>query len=464
MFNQIKLFSACLAAVLLMSTGLRAQDFNSVSTDVDSQLQASLKELADIRAKIAEEKIPLSKEINELEKQVLQKTREAERLLKVRDSRTIALDDLRKQVKSLEDINKYISDRLVEYVNNLNSQMAVSERQKFGQVLDAAKNAPADVNIDESERLQRQVAVVDMALDRLDDQLGGFSFSGSALSSESVLKEGTFIAIGPSLFFVSKDGTAVGLIEDRINVADPVVVSLPASFTPGLVELAESGQGAFPADASEGKAIMIEKQRESYFEHIQKGQIVGYVILSLGVIAVLLGLFKMVEIGGFAECKPKDVQDTLDLLADGKPEAALERAREVKGEAGEMLVQGVTHYEDKRGVIEEIMFERILKARPRLERFLPFLAITAAAAPLLGLLGTVIGMIKTFNLITIFGTGDARSLSTGISEALVTTELGLTVAIPVLILHGMLSRYAKRKLATMEESAVGYVNGISTMK
>ena len=88
------------------------------------------------------------------------------------------------------------------------------------------------------------------------------------------------------------------------------------------------------------------------------------------------------------------------------------------------------------------------------------MALTAAAAPLLGLLGTVTGMIKTFNLITIFGTGDAKSLSSGISEALVTTELGLVVAIPSLILHGLLSRMARQKLGDMEQTAVGFINGV----
>ena len=88
------------------------------------------------------------------------------------------------------------------------------------------------------------------------------------------------------------------------------------------------------------------------------------------------------------------------------------------------------------------------------------MAITAAAAPLLGLLGTVTGMIKTFNLITIFGTGDAKSLSSGISEALVTTELGLIVAIPALILHGVLSRMTKEKIAALEQTALSFVNGV----
>ncbi|MGE9294052.1 MAG: MotA/TolQ/ExbB proton channel family protein, partial [Puniceicoccales bacterium] len=195
-----------------------------------------------------------------------------------------------------------------------------------------------------------------------------------------------------------------------------------------------------------------------------KGSYVGYVIIGLGVVALLLGSFKVIEISSFKTASVKDVQDTLDLLAEGKTEEAEARANQVKGVAGEMLARGAEHSKEKRGVIEELMYERILKCRPNLERFLPFIALIAAAAPLLGLLGTVIGMIRTFNLITIFGTGDAQSLSKGISEALVTTELGLIVAIPALLLHGGLSRFAKRKLAQLEQAAVAFLNGLSLIK
>jgi biopolymer transport protein ExbB len=129
-----------------------------------------------------------------------------------------------------------------------------------------------------------------------------------------------------------------------------------------------------------------------------------------------------------------------------------------------MLATGVEHAGEKRGLLEELLFEKILKVRPSLERFLPFLAITAAAAPLLGLLGTVTGMIKTFQLLTLFGTGDAKSLSSGISEALVTTELGLMVAIPTLVLHGALTRMAKRKLGLLEQLSVSFVNGVASIR
>jgi biopolymer transport protein ExbB len=89
---------------------------------------------------------------------------------------------------------------------------------------------------------------------------------------------------------------------------------------------------------------------------------------------------------------------------------------------------------------------------------LPFVAICATSAPLLGLLGTVTGIMNTFSLMTVFGTGDPKTLSSGISEALITTEYGLIVAIPSLLLHAFLSRRARRVLDEMEQVAIAFLN------
>jgi biopolymer transport protein ExbB len=107
---------------------------------------------------------------------------------------------------------------------------------------------------------------------------------------------------------------------------------------------------------------------------------------------------------------------------------------------------------------ESILREAILRELPGLERFLSILAVLGAVAPLLGLLGTVTGMIDTFRAITLHGTGDPRMLSGGISEALITTELGLMVAIPIMILHTILSRRVDHIVAEMEEKAVTLTN------
>ncbi len=451
-------------AVLAASHFACAQDIHQVQSMADADLKAALGELSDLRSQIAQEKIPLSKEISDLEDQVLERQREYDRLLRSRDSRTLDLDQLKKQVESMSKSNEYIAGLLNEYVRNLEAQMPISEYTKYEDMLNAAKFAPTNPNLDQEGKLAAQIQAVDVAITRMGELIGGYTFAGEALSNQGVLEQGTFLVLGPTVFFASNDGLVVGQAETQVNTADPIVIQLPAQFNTGLAQLIQEGEGTLPADTTLGKAIKVERSSDSIAEHIEKGGSVGYVIIALGVVAILMGLFKVVEIMSFKTASVQDVQDTLDLLAEGKPEEAEARANQVKGAVGDMLACGAVHAKEKRGVIEELMYERILKCRPNLERFLPFIALIAAAAPLLGLLGTVIGMISTFNLITIFGTGDAQSLSKGISVALVTTEFGLIVAIPALLLHGALSRFAKRKLSEMEQAAIAFLNGLSLIK
>nr|WP_320114098.1 MotA/TolQ/ExbB proton channel family protein [uncultured Desulfuromonas sp.] len=110
--------------------------------------------------------------------------------------------------------------------------------------------------------------------------------------------------------------------------------------------------------------------------------------------------------------------------------------------------------------LENALQEAILGEIPRLERFLSTLAVLASIAPLLGLLGTVTGMINTFQVITFHGTGDPRLMSSGISEALVTTMLGLAVAIPIMLCHSLLSRRVEMVIGELEERAIRFVNVI----
>ena len=101
--------------------------------------------------------------------------------------------------------------------------------------------------------------------------------------------------------------------------------------------------------------------------------------------------------------------------------------------------------------------EAILRETPSIERGLITLAILAAVAPMLGLLGTVSGMIETFQSITLFGTGDPKLMSGGISQALVTTELGLAVAIPMLLIHSALSSKSNRLIQILDEESAAIV-------
>jgi biopolymer transport protein ExbB len=457
------LAAAC-AVLAAFGAPASAESFQKARQSVDQRLRSALQELGSTREKIAKEKIPLSKSVSALEDQVLKLRRKRDELVKVRDSRTIDLSSLRKQVDSYGDQEEFINGRLNEFVRDFESHLDISELPRYEKLTAAAKLAERNVNLDSVGKREAQVAVVEAALQRLRAILGGEIYAGEALSPEGVLTAGKFVALGPTTFFASEDGRLSGLVENQLNAADPVVVPLPGGLDSGVASVAQSGKGELPFDPTLGKALKTTKARETLVEHLRKGGAIGYVILLLGAVALGLTLFKGREILGFPVAAADEVDGVLGELSKGNREAAAWQAKQIAGVAGDMLTTGVEHADERRELLEELLFEKILSVRPTLERFLPFLAITAAAAPLLGLLGTVTGMIKTFELLTIFGTGDARSLSSGISQALVTTELGLMVAIPTLILHGALVRMAKRKLGLLEQLSMALVNGLSTIR
>ena len=158
---------------------------------------------------------------------------------------------------------------------------------------------------------------------------------------------------------------------------------------------------------------------------------------------------------------PKKVERLLGAVTAKDFAAAKKIAADMSGPTGEMLRSGLEHIRETKDLVKEVMFEKMLETRLKLNSFLPFVAICAAAATLMGLLGTVTGIINTFKMITVFGTGDAKTLSGGISEALITTEFGLIIAIPSLLLHAFLSRKARRHVDGMEKTAVKFVNRFS---
>ena len=221
------------------------------------------------------------------------------------------------------------------------------------------------------------------------------------------------------------------------------------------------GSGELPLDSTMGNALKIKQVEETWWEHVNKGGVVIWPLLALGLAAALVALVKWVQLANLRRIQPSDLQSILDHVNDNDPASALALAKRIKGPAGELLQTAVQNAGESKEMIEEILYEKMLHNKPKLERLLPFLSLTAATSPLLGLLGTVTGMINTFKLITVFGTGDPKRLSSGISEALVTTEYGLIIAVPCLLLFALLSRKAKGILASMEQTAVGFVNGLA---
>ena len=212
------------------------------------------------------------------------------------------------------------------------------------------------------------------------------------------------------------------------------------------LESMDSGYSAFGLDPSRGQILSLFARAPSLRERIDQGGVVGYAIIGLGVFSLLFALERMLALGILhsrmrAQMRQPDSPGTNPLgrvlkVYHNNPDADIESMEFKLGEA-------------------------ILRETPRFSRRLTFLRMIAVVAPLLGLLGTVTGMIITFQAITLFGTGDPKLMAGGISQALVTTAMGLCVAIPTLLFHSIAHNLAKRLGQILEEQAAGMVAELS---
>ena len=197
-------------------------------------------------------------------------------------------------------------------------------------------------------------------------------------------------------------------------------------------------------DPTRGTVLAQMQQTPSLMDRIRQGGLVGYVIMALGALGVLLALVKLVWL--FRVSGRIDRQ--ADQLGTPRDDNPLGRILGVIGDQPKL--------EDLE-TLELRLDEAILRETPALERGNALIKLLAAVAPLLGLLGTVTGMIVTFQAITLFGTSDPKLMAGGISQALVTTVLGLVVAIPLLFLHATLAARSKALVQMLEQQSAGLI-------
>jgi biopolymer transport protein ExbB len=201
-----------------------------------------------------------------------------------------------------------------------------------------------------------------------------------------------------------------------------------------------------------------QAQDKTAGEVVESGGIIAYVILILGVFAAVMLVLRAFLLWKSGSNTSRLVDQVAPLVQQGEPEKSLDVLKNEKGAAARVLAATVRHLDTDPDQLEDIISENILHETPHLERFESAIMVFAAVAPLLGLLGTVTGMISTFDVITEFGTGDPKLLSGGISEALVTTQLGLMVAIPALLLGNLLSGWSEKIKSGMEIAALKITN------
>lgn len=206
------------------------------------------------------------------------------------------------------------------------------------------------------------------------------------------------------------------------------------------------------------KKPSVERMEKDLFQQFQSGGVIMWPILLLGLISLAILIeryFVLRRIHTNADRLMNKVGAAIETRSWDKARALCSGNKGAVAQVLHIILNNRTRSRDQQ---EELVYESILAQQPKMERFLSVLNIVAAVAPLLGLLGTVTGMIGTFEVITVHGTGDPRMLSGGISEALLTTQLGLIVAIPSLFFHAILSSRVDHIIGDMETNALRLLN------
>lgn len=211
------------------------------------------------------------------------------------------------------------------------------------------------------------------------------------------------------------------------------------------LQAAEAGLvavGIDPTGPTGGSLLTALIDSPTLSERWHQGGAVGYVITAVGVLGFLLGIWRIIVL----------------TMVNAKVSSQLKSSTPSENNP---LGRVLKVAEDNKNVdpetLELKLEEAVLKERPKIESGLSLLKIIAAVAPLMGLLGTVVGMILTFQAITIFGAGDPKNMAGGISSALITTVLGLVVAIPTVLLHTIVNGRAKRIIHILDEQTTGIV-------
>lgn len=453
---MIRLTSIAAFCLASLSGSLAAQaevEFAELIGKTQERIEQTLGEYESFLQKTQSEKLDLVTQVNKLENSLV-RLRQKE-LTAERDSAEALheLNDLEERIRTIATQTDYSNGVLSEYLTNFESRIHIAEDQQYLEPLRDIRDKLGKRGDNPAERLPILFETLELGLERQEKLIGGTRFEGRAISPSGGVQDGTIAIIGPVAYFASNADASSGPLRFNSGTIEPRLISVEPEAAKHISNLLLNSSGTLPLDGSLGSAHELKKAKGSLQEHISKGGWVGYSILALGGLTLLVAIYKLIDLRSIRVEEPSDIGALAQETIQNPNSLPKNEQTEKQGPTAQILNIGIEFSHTDTDTQLDAMESIILRYRPRLERFLPILATTAAVAPLMGLLGTVVGMIKTFTLIEVFGTGDAKSLSSGISEALVTTELGLIVAIPALIFHGVFVRIMRSRLARMEQIA-----------
>ena len=416
---------------------------------VEADLKSATERLNEQRAQLSEKQIELSIKVTALQNELLTKRRQA-------DISRRTVSDNEAFLRSLK--NKEYASGVV--ANSLNDELRVYGMQLAtklfpGEAKDARLDGAFTKDGTSDELIKLRLIALESGLSRLEKAFGGSTYQGAVTDESAKIVQGDILSFGPARWFVSEDKSASG----SYHVSPSWQVASLHEGGSEAAELLASGQEANAViDITGGKAQALADIKSNPIDLIIKGGLWVYPILLIGLASLICAALKIFQLRKITEPKDSWINGVISSYVDGDKAGAVSQSSSVNHPISKVLPDCIDAAEHGLEVVEEILYERMITVKESLRRWLPFIATTAAIAPLLGLLGTVSGLIRTFSVIAVEGTGEAQSISGGISEALITTLFGLAIAIPAFMAHSLLSRKSKGVEQNTERLTLKFIN------
>jgi len=439
MFRKQPLFGL-LTGTLMLLTGINqtasaqsvanhsstSQPATAIEQQLLDKIATAQQTLDKVENTIINERKSLAKKLATVEQQVItlrNKTRVARRLA---DEQTLSLSKLEQRLSTWQQQQVFQKNLLHRFLQ---------QHQTSSELLASAE-------------ITEQISQVITKSTQLSQQ-----FSPSWQQSNIVMPNGEIdqhplLTIGPVTWYWNDTSNQAGF--SSLGAHDIWQHNGYVPNSGGLQDLQQSTVGNITFDPTLNRALARVQHQESMVDHVIKGGLWVIPILLFAVFALAIALAKVVQLWRLPPLIQLSPTMVKSLLSNNQQNDVL--SAPIKGMQKTLLAIAATASSTAQR--DDELFMQLHQDKHRLERRISAIAITAAVAPLLGLLGTVSGMIETFRMMTLFGSGDAEVVSGGISQALVTTELGLMVAIPALILNAILSRKAKAYYTDLENFAI----------
>ena len=425
-----RLLLKCLFLVGLLwqiNLPILAQDV--VTSGLIKEIKQAQTALSDSQEDIASQAEVLGNQIRQYQNEVVALRKQATVKRRVVDEQTLALSKIQSRLAQWLQQERYQRNLL----SDATEQSLISQEQKLLFSSSLANGIPLMLEL--VKRQQESVLPI-WKNERI-------------MSSDGEYHMADVLQLGPVIWFLQADKQQAGLLSQEKSV----LLYFDEPQRQQLQTLRDSGQANVVFDPTLGTASKLTQQQENPWQHLLRGGVWVIPIIAFGVFALIIGVLKTIQLQQLPKLFPMLAEKVELVMAGNNATQQLEKLRPQLQGAQQCLLDITlsTEYGEKR---DDKLLAFLLEYRQKLQANLGAIAITASISPLLGLLGTVSGMIETFNMMSLFGAGDPAIVSGGISKALITTELGLVVAIPALIIHALLNRFIRNHNTQLDTTAI----------